>query len=25
MQEAHDLWQAQKKRCPKIEPLKLVA
>jgi addiction module HigA family antidote len=25
MQEAHDLWQAQKKRRPKIEPLKLVA
>ena len=25
MQEAHELWQAQKKRRPKIEPLKLVA
>jgi addiction module HigA family antidote len=25
VQEAHDLWQAQKKRRPKIEPLKLVA
>ena len=25
MQEAHDLWQAQKKRRPKIEPLKHAA
>ena len=25
MQEAHDLWQAQKKRRVKIEPLELVA
>jgi addiction module HigA family antidote len=25
MQEAHDLWQAQKRRRPKIEPLKQAA